>query len=122
MDLLYIVLAAVAGAVIGFGLHFAVSKKANASAEIETKKIKEEAIKEAGSIITDANLQAKEIIFDAKKKSEDEAKERFKEVLAAEKRILQREDLLDEAPGFPEKIAGFVFSQFILQHPSQDDQ
>ncbi|HEY9160792.1 MAG TPA: ribonuclease Y [Desulfomonilia bacterium] len=95
MDMLYIVLAAVAGAVIGFGLHFAVSKKANASAEIETKKIKEEAIKEAGSIITDANLQAKEIIFDAKKKSEDEAKERFKEVLAAEKRILQREDLLD---------------------------
>ncbi len=91
----YIVLAVVAGAAAGFGLHFAVSKKANASAEIDTKRIKEEAIKEAGSIITDANLQAKEIIFDAKKKSEDEAKERFKEVSAAEKRILQREDLLD---------------------------
>ena len=54
MMTLYIVLAVVAGAVAGFGLHFAVSKKANASAEIDTKRIKEEAIKEAGSIITDA--------------------------------------------------------------------
>lgn len=95
MVILYIVLAVIAGTVAGFALHLAMSKKANASAEVEAKRIKEEAIKEAGSIITDANLQSKEIIFDAKKKSEDEAKERLKEVSAAEKRVLQREDLLD---------------------------
>ena len=100
MDVVYIIIAAVIGAVAGYGLHFLFSRNAKLDAEAEAKQMREEIKKESASIITEANLQAKEIIFAAKTKSEEEARERLKEVTAAEKRILQREDMLDN------KLAG----------------
>ena len=100
MDLIFISIAAVIGAVIGFGLHLLFNRNAKLDAEAEAKQMREEIKKESASIITEANLHAKEIIFAAKTKSEEEARERLKEVNAAEKRILQREDMLDN------KLAG----------------
>jgi ribonuclease Y len=95
MEIAYISIGLVASAVIGFGIHFLLSRKARVDADTITKRVMEDAKKEASGIITDAQLQTKELIFAAKTKSQDEARERMKEVTAAEKRILQREDMLD---------------------------
>jgi len=100
MEVVFISLAAVIGAAVGYGLHSLFTRNAKLDAEAEAKQMREEIKKESASIITEANLQAKEIIFAAKTKSEEEARERLKEVTAAEKRILQREDMLDN------KLAG----------------
>lgn len=95
MEIVLLSVAAIAGAAIGYGIRFLLSRNAQLDAEAEAKQMREEIKKESSTIITEANLQAKEIIFAAKTKSEEEARERLKEVNAAEKRILQREDMLD---------------------------
>jgi len=97
---LYSTAAAVIGAVIGFVIHMIFTRNAKIDAEVEAKQMREDARKESAMIITEANLQKNQIIFDARSKSEEEARERLKEVSAAEKRILQREDMLDN------KLAG----------------
>jgi len=88
-------IAAVIGAVVGFMIHMIFSRNAKIDAEAEAKQMREDARKESAMIITEANLEANQIKFDARSKSEEEARERLKEVTAAEKRILQREDMLD---------------------------
>jgi ribonucrease Y len=81
--------------ICGYVLNTYVSKKKGKEAEEGAKKITEEARKEYSNIIADAQLEAKEILFNAKSQSDTESKERLKEVSAIEKRIQQREEMFD---------------------------
>jgi len=95
MELLYIIIALLAGAGAGFVMNLVLRSKSIRKAREEAARRIEDTEKKAENIISDAQLQAKEIIFAAKTQSDQEAKERLKEVSAAEKRIHQREEMID---------------------------
>jgi ribonuclease Y len=95
MELVYLAVALLAGALIGFGMNLLIKGKAIRDAKAQSARMIEDAKKEAANIITDSQLEAKEIIFAAKTQSDSEAKERLKEVSAIEKRIHQREEMID---------------------------
>ena len=94
-QLAYIIVALLIGAGIGFGVNFLMKGKAISDANEEAARKIEDAQKKAANIISDVQLEAKEIIFAAKAQSDAESKERLKEVSAVEKRIHQREELID---------------------------
>jgi ribonuclease Y len=94
-QLAYIIIALFIGAGIGFGVNFLMKGKAIRDAKEESARKIEDAQKKAVNIISDVQLEAKEIIFAAKAQSDAESKERLKEVSAVEKRIHQREELID---------------------------
>jgi len=94
-QLAYIIVALLIGAGIGFGVNFLMKGKAISDANEEASRKIEDAQKKAANIISDVQLEAKEIIFAAKAQSDAESKERLKEVSAIEKRIHQREELID---------------------------
>jgi ribonucrease Y len=94
-QLAYIIVALLIGAGIGFGVNFLMKGKALRDAKEESERRIEDAQKKAANIISDVQLEAKEIIFSAKAQSDAESKERLKEVSAVEKRIHQREELID---------------------------
>jgi ribonucrease Y len=95
MELAYITIALLAGACIGFGMNLFIKGKAQRDAKAQSARMIEDAKKEATNIVADSQLEAKEIIFAAKTQSDSEAKERLKEVSAVEKRIHQREEMID---------------------------
>jgi ribonucrease Y len=95
MELLYIIIALLAGAGVGFVMNLMIKSKAARNAKEESARRIEDAEKKAANITSDAHLEAKEIIFAAKTQSDQEAKERLKEVSAAEKRLHQREEMMD---------------------------
>jgi ribonuclease Y len=95
MELVYIIIALLAGAAIGFVVNLFIKGKAIRDAKIESAGRIADAEKKAANIISDSQLEAKEIIFAAKTQSDAEAKERLKEVSAIEKRIHQREEMID---------------------------
>jgi ribonuclease Y len=94
-QLAYLIIALLAGAAIGFGINLFIRGKTISDAQTQKVRIIENAQKEAENIRSEAQLEAKEIIFSAKTQSDAEAKERLKEVSASEKRIHQREEVLD---------------------------
>jgi len=95
MELVYITIALLAGASIGFGMNLFIKGKAIRDAKAQSARMIEDAKKGATNIVADSQLEAKEIIFAAKTQSDSEAKERLKEVSAVEKRIHQREEMID---------------------------
>jgi len=95
MEVVYISVTIIIGILVGYSLNVYIGRKAKKDAEIVSARMVEEARKEASNIITDSQLKAKETIFSAKSQSDLEAKERMKEVSAVEKRIHQREEMLD---------------------------
>jgi ribonuclease Y len=95
MELVYIAIVLLAGACIGFGINLLIKGKAMRDAKAQSARMIEDAKKEATNIVADSQLEAKEIIFAAKTQSDSEAKERLKEVSAVEKRIHQREEMID---------------------------
>ncbi|HVN70818.1 MAG TPA: ribonuclease Y [Desulfomonilia bacterium] len=95
MELVYIIIALLAGAAIGFGVNLFLKGKAVRDAEMKSASAIKDAEKKAANIISDAQIEAKEVIFAAKSQSDAEAKERLKEVSAIEKRIHQREEMID---------------------------
>ncbi len=95
MELVYITIALLAGACIGFGMNLFIKGKAIRDAKAQSARMIEDAKKGATNIVADSQLEAKEIIFAAKTQSDSEAKERLKEVSAVEKRIHQREEMID---------------------------
>jgi ribonuclease Y len=76
-------------------MNLVLRSKSIRKAREEAARRMEDAEKKAENVISDAQLQAKEIIFAAKTQSDQEAKERLKEVSSAEKRIHQREEMID---------------------------
>jgi ribonuclease Y len=95
MELTFVIIALIIGAGIGFGVNYLIRGMAISEANARKLRIVENAQKEAANIKADAELEAKEILFAAKTQSDAEAKERLKEVSSIEKRIHQREELID---------------------------
>ncbi len=100
MDLVWMIVAAVAGLAIGMLIGFFIRKliaeKTIQSAEIESKRIVEEAKKGAETVKKEAALEAKEEAHRIKNEAEREAKERRKEISRTENRLAQKEENLDK--------------------------
>ncbi|MBQ3195684.1 MAG: ribonuclease Y [Clostridia bacterium] len=100
MTTLWISLAAVVGLVIGtlvgFFIRKIIAEKTIQSAEIESKRIVEEAKKGAETVKKEAALEAKEEAHRIKNEAEREAKERRKEITRTENRLAQKEENLDK--------------------------
>jgi ribonuclease Y len=84
------------GLIIGFLGHIWYAKTHEASVAAITKKMKEDAQREAQHIIRDAKVQAKSDVLKMKDEVAKEIKEQRKELTQIEKRLVQREDNLDK--------------------------
>ncbi len=98
--MIWIVVAAVAGLIIGMLVGFFIRKiiaeKTIKSAEIEAGRIVEDAKKGAETVKKEAALEAKEEAHRIKNEAEREAKERRKEITRTENRLAQKEENLDK--------------------------
>ena len=99
MSAMYLIIGVVAAFGAGMGVGFLVRKKIVeskiASIEMYSKKILDEAQKEARNTKKEALLQAKDTLFQMKQEFEKESKERRGEIQRTERRLLQREETLD---------------------------
>jgi ribonuclease Y len=100
MSILYLILGVVASVGVGMGVGFLIRKKIVeskiASIEMYSKKILDEAQKEARNTKKEALLQAKDTLFQMKQEFEKESKEKKEQILLQEKRFFQKEDNLDK--------------------------
>ncbi len=105
--MVFIVIAAIIGIVIGVGIGFAyrknVAEKEIGSAEEEAKRIINDSIKAAESKKREAVLEAKEEIHKDRADLEREIKERRSEVQKTERRLTQKEETLDRKTDAAEK-------------------
>jgi len=95
MTAVYVVLALVVGAVLGFVLNRLVIKGRTARAAEDAARVVQDAEKQAETLKKEALIEAKDQIFRMKQEAEVEAKERRKEITALETRIGQREESID---------------------------
>ena len=86
----------VVGAFVGFFIRKIIAEKTIKSAEIESKRIVDEAKKGAETVKKEAAIEAKEEAHRIKNEAEREAKERRKEISRTENRLAQKEDTLDK--------------------------
>ena len=87
--------AAVAGLVIGFLVRKSIAEKKIGSAEVQARRLLEDAMKGAESAKKESIIAAKEEIFQLKKEADFDIKERRKEVTRQERRLAQKEETLD---------------------------
>jgi len=95
MTTIYVLLALVVGAALGFFLNRLVIKGRTARAAEDAARVVQEAEKQAETLKKEALIEAKDQIFRMKQEAEVEAKERRKEITALETRIGQREESID---------------------------
>ncbi|MEA3223252.1 MAG: ribonuclease Y [Thermodesulfobacteriota bacterium] len=92
----YIVIGVLIGIFLGYGIRAIVNRRAQEKAVFTAGKLINDAKIESSNIVKDSQLKAKDTIYTAKAQSEAEAKERLKEISFTEKRLVQREDMLDK--------------------------
>ena len=95
MNFLYIGLSVVAGLVVGWLLNAVRQHVGKSSAEIVVGQMKADASKEAEHILREAKVSAKAEILKMREDCEQELKERRKEQQTIEKRLSQREEVLE---------------------------
>lgn len=88
---------------IGYFSRKFIAERKVRSAEALAQKLLDEAQKEAGAKKREAVLEAKDELYHARQKFEEETKERRQELLALEKRLVQREELFDRKVDLLEK-------------------
>ncbi|MBI4651255.1 ribonuclease Y [Candidatus Desantisbacteria bacterium] len=93
----------VIGNIIGYFLYKLISENKVTSAEKMSKKIIEDAQKEAGTYKKQVVLEAKEELYKERSNFEKETKERRIELINLEKRLLQKEENLDRRVELLEK-------------------
>jgi len=96
LAIIFIVLAAGAGFLIGNLLRKKLSDSLVSKAEELASRIVEDAKREAETISKEAALQAKDVVYQAKADFEREAKEKHKDLQTLEKRLQQKEENLDK--------------------------
>ncbi|HML79727.1 ribonuclease Y [Geobacter sulfurreducens] len=96
LAIIFIVLAAGAGFLIGNLLRKKLSDSLVSKAEELASRIVEDAKREAETISKEAALQAKDVVYQAKADFERETKEKHKDLQALEKRLQQKEENLDK--------------------------
>ncbi len=85
-----------AGILVGFVLHKRITAARFRLAEEKTRDAIAEAEKKAAALKREAEIQAKDYLFQAKGEFEKEAKERRQDILNMEKRLLQKEENLEK--------------------------
>jgi len=95
MEIVYALVALIVGAVLGFVINrFVVSGKTARASEAADRLVAD-AQKQAETTKKELLLEAKDEIFQMKARSEDEMKERRKEITGLEARLLQREESIE---------------------------
>ncbi len=87
--------ALVAGVALGYLVRKASAEAKLGSAEMQAKRMLDDAMKNAESVRKESVLSAKEEIFQMKKEADFDVKERRKEVSRLERRVAQKEETLD---------------------------
>jgi len=101
------VIGLVSGMALGFLIHWLIAKLWGQSAVSAAEKIREDSKKEADHILREAKVAAKAEFIRIKDDFEVEAKERRQELSTVEKRISQREEILEKKADVLEaKMAG----------------
>ncbi len=99
VDWLYIVIAAVVGILLGVGVGFILrrqlSEKKIGSAQLQAKQILEDSLRSAEAKKKEILLEAKEEALAIKNDTDNDLKERRKEVTRLERRVAQKEENLD---------------------------
>ena len=94
------ILTGLLGAAVGAGLYEFVRRQSasarRAQAEDQSAQIVQAAQREAETLVKEARLEAKDLVFQAKTELEKEQKARLAEAAGAERRIAQREEMLDK--------------------------
>ena len=106
--------ALVAGTVLGILVRKMTSEAKLGSAEVQAKRMLDDAMKNAESVRKESVLSAKEEIFQMKKEADFDIKERRKEVSRLERRIAQKEESLDA------KIEGLEKKDALLTEKFQE--
>lgn len=95
----YVIVAVILGAALGIGLNALIRRRAlsasRAQAEDRSRQVVQGAEREAENLLKEAKLEAKGLLLQARTELEKEEKEKRAELLAQEKRLLQREEVLD---------------------------
>lgn len=112
------ILCIIIGAVVGVGLFEVVRRNMAAAKRVEleeqAKHIVQNAQREADSVLKEARLEAKDLVFQAKAEWEKEQKAKLAELSAMEKRMLQRDEVLDR------KLAALEKRESELQKRDQE--
>ena len=95
LTLLWVVLGAALGAAAGYALRAYFSRRRIAEAEAEAARILREAEREAESRRREAELEVKDRMLQARTEVEREARDQRTELQGLERRLLQREELVD---------------------------
>lgn len=99
----YILLSGVLGAVVGAGIFELLRRRMTGAKQAEAddlaKQVVQNAQREAENVLKEARLEAKDLAFKARSEFEQEHKTKLGELLALEKRLIQREE------GFDQKVA-----------------
>ncbi|HBC87785.1 MAG TPA: ribonuclease Y [Lentisphaeria bacterium] len=90
------VIGLVSGMALGFLIHWLIAKFWGQSAVSAAEKVREDAKKEAEHILREAKVAAKSELLKIKDEFEVEAKDRKQELISFEKRLIQREDILEK--------------------------
>ena len=96
INIILFVLLPVVGVIAGWLLRWLFSKLQLSSNEQKAERIKSEAIKEAETVKTKMLLEAKESLLKDRNQAEKEIRERRGEIQRMERRLLQKEEALDE--------------------------
>lgn len=112
------ILCMIIGAVVGVGIFEVVRRNVAAAKRVEleeqAKHIVQNAQREADSVLKEARLEAKDLVFQAKAEWEKEQKAKLAELSAMEKRMLQRDEVLDR------KLAALEKRESELQKRDQE--
>jgi ribonuclease Y len=112
------ILCTIIGAVVGVGIFEVVRRNVAAAKRVEleeqAKHIVQNAQREADSVLKEARLEAKDLVFQAKAEWEKEQKAKLAELSAMEKRMLQRDEALDR------KLAALEKRESELQKRDQE--
>ena len=104
----------VVGGLVGFFLRKSIAEKKIGSAEEQSRKILEDAIKNAESAKKERILSAKEEVLQMQREADFDIKERRKEVSKLERRVIQKEEALDA------KIESFEKKEAVLQQKHEE--
>ena len=89
------IICAIIGIIIGFFIRKSISERKIGSAEIEAKRIVEDATKKAETRKKEILVEAKDEAHKLRNEYERENKERRNEILRSEKRLIKKEEMLD---------------------------
>jgi len=108
---LFVVIAVVIGAALGFAINRFLIKDRTVRAAEDAERAVREAEKQAETLKKEALVEAKDQIFKMKADAEAESKERRKELTALENRLLQREESIDRRAESLDKREHLLSSQ-----------